>query len=69
MQQVDPIGVLERRLHRRWRRDDFVTSGPDFIWSLDGHDKLLRYGIQIYGAVDAYSRKIIWWYVGNSNKT
>jgi hypothetical protein len=69
MEQVNPLGVLERRLHRRWRRDDFVTSGPDFIWSLDGHDKLLRYGIQIYGAVDAYSRKIIWWYVGNSNKT
>ena len=36
---------------------------------MDGHDKLQRYGIQIYGAVDAYSRKIIWWYVGNSNKT
>lgn len=69
MNQVDPRGVLERRLARTWRRDDFVTSGPDWLWSLDGHDKLLRWGIQIYGAIDAYSRKIIWWYVGNSNKT
>ena len=39
------------------------------MWSMDGHDKLLRFGIQIYGAVDTYSRKILWWYVGNSNKT
>jgi hypothetical protein len=29
MQEVDPVGVLERRLHRRWRRDE-LSSG---IWS------------------------------------
>src|SRR5271163_3537474 len=34
-----------------------------------GHDKLAQYGIEIYAAVDAYSRKIIWFYVGNSNRT
>ena len=36
---------------------------------IDGHDKLARFGIEIYGCVDAYSRKIIWFFVGSSNRT
>ena len=48
MHLIDPIGVEQRLLHGRKRRTNFVTSGPDYMWCLDGHDKLLRYGIQIY---------------------
>lgn len=36
---------------------------------MDGHDKLAPYGIEIYAAIDAYSRYIIWCYVGISNRT
>jgi hypothetical protein len=36
---------------------------------LDCHDKLSDWGIEIYAAVDAYSRFIIWIYVGISNRT
>jgi hypothetical protein len=46
-----------------------VVSGPDWLWYLDGHDKLARFGIKIYRYIDAYSRKIIWFYVGSSNRT
>jgi hypothetical protein len=67
--EIDPDGVRARLLRKRTRYENLFVSGPDYMWSLDGHDKLLRFGIQIYGAVDAYSRKILWWYVGNSNKT
>ena len=49
--------------------DNYVVPGPDWLWRLDGHDKLARFGIEIYGCVDAYSRKIIWFYVGSSNRT
>jgi hypothetical protein len=68
--QLDPAGVTSRlpRL-RRERQENYVTSGPNFLWCLDGHDKLAQYGIEIYAAVDAYSRKIIWFYCGNSNRT
>jgi hypothetical protein len=67
---LDPEGVAQRQPGlRRPRLENYVTSGPNFLWCLDGHDKLAQYGIQIYAAVDAYSRKIIWFYCGNSNRT
>jgi hypothetical protein len=50
-------------------REEFIVPGPDYIWSLDGHDKLSDWGIEIYAAIDAYSRFIIWIYVGISNRT
>lgn len=36
---------------------------------MDGHMKLSPYGIEIYAAIDAYSRYIIWIYVGVSGMT
>jgi hypothetical protein len=67
---LDSHGVfLRTRGFKRNRRENFTTNGPDYMWCLDGHDKLARWGIEIYGCVDAYSRKIIWFYVGHSNRT
>jgi hypothetical protein len=68
--QLDPAGVASRVPGlRRARLENYATSGPNFLWCLDGHDKLVQYGIEIYAAVDAYSRKIIWFYCGDSNRT
>ena len=46
-----------------------MIKGPNQVWSIDGHDKLSRFGFQIYGAIDAYSRYMIWYFVGHSNRT
>jgi transposase InsO family protein len=46
-----------------------MVKGPNRIWSIDGHDKLSAYGFQIYGIIDAYSRKILGVFVGLSNRT
>ena len=54
---------------RRKRQENYIVPGPDWLWCLDGHDKLARYGIKIYSSVDAYLRKIIWFYIGVSNRT
>jgi hypothetical protein len=63
--QLNPEGVAARRPGGRKKRlENYITSGPNFLWCLDGHDKLAQFGIQIYAAVDAYSRKIIWYYCG-----
>jgi hypothetical protein len=45
------------------------VPGPDYIWLIDGHDKLSLFGIDIYVCIDAYSRAIIWVYIGISNRT
>jgi len=47
---------------------EFITPGPDWLWCCDGHDKFRNYGTEIYAGVDAYSRRIQWCYVGNSNR-
>lgn len=66
----DPEGVASRLPGMRIKRlENYITAGPDYLWCLDGHDKLAQFGIEIYAAVDAYSRKIIWLYCGLSNRT
>ena len=62
-------GVDRRPGMQPTRRHEALFHGPNFIWSIDGHCKLSPYGIDIYGAIDAYSRKLIWLYVGVSNQT
>ena len=41
--------------------------GPDDYWTVDGHDKLVRWGFEIHSAIDAY-RYVIWIYVGTVNR-
>lgn len=63
---LDPEGV-EMRSKRRFRRRRYAAAGPNFIWHLDGYDKLKPYGFCIHGAIDSYSRRILWLEVGPSN--
>lgn len=44
-----------------------MVPGPNFIWHIDGYDKLKPYGFCIHGAIDGYSRRILWLEVGPSN--
>jgi hypothetical protein len=54
---------------KKKRQDNYVVPGPDWLWFLDGHDKSARFGIEIYSCIDAYSRKIIWFFISSSNRT
>src|SRR5580700_10655827 len=65
---LNPEGVERRAKDLQRVRGEYIVPGPDFIWSIDGHDKLAAWGIQIYAGTDAYARKIIWSYVGVSNR-
>ncbi len=63
---LDPQGVEERTRHALLRRE-YSSAGPDFLWHIDGHDKLKPYGFPIHGAIDGYSRRILWLNVGVTN--
>jgi hypothetical protein len=56
----DSMGSRPRRPgpSQRKRRNEFITLGPDHLMAIDGHDKLRRWGIEIYTAIDAYARWI-----------
>ncbi|KAI7961460.1 hypothetical protein MJO28_001949 [Puccinia striiformis f. sp. tritici] len=55
---LGPEGV-ERQSKRVLKRCVFDVEGRDFIWSADGHDRLKKFGLTIYGFIDAWSRKIL----------
>ena len=56
---LDPRGVQLRK-RNRLRRRLYINAGPNFLWHVDSYDKLKPYGICINGAVDGFSRMVIW---------
>ena len=66
LKALDPEGV-EARSKRKLRRRKYRSKGPDFIWHIDGYDKLKPFGFCIHGAIDGYSRRILWLKVSFSN--
>ena len=66
---MDPDGVSARTSQLNRRRKDFIVPGPNWMWSLDGYCKFDFVGIEIYAAIDAYSRNVLWAYCGISART
>lgn len=64
---VDPSGVISRRA-RRLQRRIYTNRGPNFAIHIDGWDKLKPFGVSVHGAIDGYSRRILWLHACNSNK-
>ena len=68
MQDVDPEGLQARGgvgNPKQKQKGKYTTKGPNFVHSLDGHDKLVGYQnstfpLAIYGRIDTASRKILW---------
>ena len=65
--RVDPHGVAERSrrvIHRR------VYSVPhaNYVWHIDSNHKLIRWRMVIHGAIDGFSRKILYLKCANDNK-
>lgn len=63
---LDKDGV-EQRKKRVLKRRRYINPGPNFAWHIDGYDKLKPFGFAIHGAIDGYSRKILWLNVGITN--
>lgn len=68
MRVMDTDGV-ERRKQRRLLRRQYAAPGPNLVWHIDGYDKLKPFGFAIHGAIDGFSRRIMWLEVGPSNNS
>lgn len=66
LRELDPEGTLQRR-SRRLARRRYTSYGPNFCWHADGYDKLKPFGFPIHGAIDGYSRRVLWLEVSRSN--
>jgi len=67
LKNIDPDGVAYRK-RRRLQRRKYQSPGPNYVWHIDGHNKLKPFGFSIHGCIDGYSRKLIWLEVGTTNK-
>ena len=67
VKQLDPDSVKLRKRKRLYRRR-YVADGLNFVWHLDGHDKLKPFGFSIHGCIYGFSRYLIWLEVASSNK-
>ena len=47
LKTLDPSGV-ERRSQHKLKRRSYSAKGPNFIWHLDGYDKLKPFGLCIH---------------------
>lgn len=59
MHLLDKSGVECRRA-KRFRRRLYICPGPNYVWHLDGYDKLKPFGFCIHGCIDGYSRRLMW---------
>ncbi|KAI1116337.1 hypothetical protein F5Y14DRAFT_440036 [Nemania sp. NC0429] len=59
-----PESVRQRSQSTTFQHGKYVIPGRNFMWGFDGYMKLQKIGIEIYACIDAYSRMIIWIYVG-----
>ena len=64
---LDPAGV-ERRRRKVLKRRSYWSNGPNWVWHIDGYDKLKPYGFPIHGGIDGFSRRILWLEIASSNK-
>ena len=66
LKTIDPNGV-ERRSKHKLKRRKYYSKGPNYIWHIDGYDKLKPFGFCIHGCIDGYSRRIMWLEVASTN--
>lgn len=60
IERVDRLGQsLRRRTTAKKEHNKYEVPRPNYLWHLDGHHKLIHWGIVIHGVVDGYSRKVI----------
>lgn len=57
VKRVNPIAPVLRQTLTIQRRE-YEVPRPNALWHLDGHHKLIKYGIVIHGVVDGYSRYV-----------
>ena len=57
LQRVDALGQVLRR-RSQIQRVPYHISGPNKVWHMDGHHKLIQWGIVFHGIVDGFWRTV-----------
>ena len=78
LKEIDPAGCERHRQHSirpvfwpvyKASIGQYLNPGRNFAWHIDGYDKLKPWELPIHGAIDGYSRKILWLKVARTNNS
>jgi hypothetical protein len=64
---IEPVATT-LRWHPRVKRRPYSVPGPMSLWHLDGNHKIVRCRFIIYGAIDGYSRLVVYLKCSTDNK-
>jgi len=57
--RIDQLGQgMQQRVGKKRHRTHYSVPRPNALWHIDGHHKLIAWGIVIHGAADGYSRTV-----------
>ncbi|XP_069104908.1 uncharacterized protein [Argopecten irradians] len=68
LMRVDPHGTAQRWSSTISRRT-YRVPVPNSLWHMDGHMRLIRWGIVTHGCIDGFSRLITYLKCGPNNKS
>ena len=69
LSRVDPISVAVRMAtHNAIHRRTYRVAYPNALWHIDGNMSLVRWGFVVHGAVDGYSRLIVYLHCSSNNQ-
>lgn len=68
LHRIDTFGVINRWIHIIPRRV-YKVAGPNSLWHIDGHMKLIRWKFVIHAGIDGYSRVITYCACSVNNKS
>lgn len=67
VRRVDSQGVEARRTTTIYRRV-YSLPCPNYIWHIDGNHKLVRWKFVVHGAIDGFSRMVMFLKCSNNNR-
>ena len=66
MRKIDPVGTALRWNQVVYRRK-YSVPGPNALWHIDGHHKLIHWRLVVHACIDGYSRLIVYLHCANNN--
>jgi hypothetical protein len=66
--RVDPVNTAIRRMVTI-RRRVYYADGPNSVWHVDGHHKLIRWHFVTHGGIDGFSRTVVYLHCSGNNRS
>jgi hypothetical protein len=66
--RLDPLNTAIRRMVTI-RRRVYYAEGPNSVWHIDGHHKLIRWRLVTHGGIDGFSRTVVYLKCSGNNKS